>query len=246
MPISADRPTSTASEFTRQALGIAASAGYGLAIGAPLTEAAAERIMVLMALGDPIRDRRAERHAATRAEIIAAAWQVARSAGLAGLSLREVATAVGMRPPSLYSYFTSKADIYDAMFAEGYQQYIDAFEALDQPRSKAARVRANLRFFVEFATVDPARYQLLFQRTIPGFEPSPGSMALAERAYQRTLVEPLAGIGITDPLVFDLVTALGTGLSDQQISNDPGGDRWLRLVDEAADLLLASPKVRKG
>jgi len=27
-------------------------------------------------------------------------------------------------------------------------------------------------------------------------------------------------------------TALMNGLVDQQISNDPGGDRWVRLIDD--------------
>jgi hypothetical protein len=30
-----------------------------------------------------------------------------------------------------------------------------------------------------------------------------------------------------------------TGLTDQQLSNDPGGDRWARLLDEAVDMFLA-------
>ncbi len=41
---------------------------------------------------------------------------------------------------------------------------------------------------------------------------------------------------MTDPAAMDLWTAIATGLTDQQISNDPGGDRWLRLVDTAVDL----------
>jgi hypothetical protein len=34
------------------------------------------------------------------------------------------------------------------------------------------------------------------------------------------------------------LTAIGNGLADQQISNDPGGDRWTRLVDEAMEMLF--------
>ncbi len=30
-----------------------------------------------------------------------------------------------------------------------------------------------------------------------------------------------------------------TGLTSQQIANDPGGDRWERLVDRAVAMLLA-------
>jgi AcrR family transcriptional regulator len=72
-----------------------------------------------MAFGEPNRDRRAERQEATRREILDAAWRVARTNGLAGLTLRDVAAAVGLRPPSLYSYFPSKDAIYDGMFADG-------------------------------------------------------------------------------------------------------------------------------
>src|SRR3979409_525344 len=71
------------------------------------------------------RDRRAERREATRSEILAAAWELARTEGLAGLSLRDVARKIGMRPPSLYWYFDSKHAIYDAMFAQGYRQALD-------------------------------------------------------------------------------------------------------------------------
>ena len=77
----------------------------------------------------PTRDRRAERHEATRAEILDAAWQVAREQGLAGLSLRDVAARVGMRPPSLYWYFAAKHGIYDAMFAAGNRQLLDRLTA---------------------------------------------------------------------------------------------------------------------
>jgi hypothetical protein len=30
-----------------------------------------------------------------------------------------------------------------------------------------------------------------------------------------------------------------TGLVDQQISNDPGGDRWTRLIEDVVRMLLA-------
>ena len=73
----------------------------------------------------PTRNRRAERHEATKAEILEAAWELARTEGLAGLSLRDVARRVGMQAPSLYSYFDSKHAIYDAMFAQGAQEFLD-------------------------------------------------------------------------------------------------------------------------
>ncbi len=179
----------------------------------------------------------------TRERILEAAWDLARRQGLTGWTMRELATAVGVQAPSLYAHFASKHEIYDAMFADGYRALIakaDAVEAPDDPR-EAARVSARL--FIDFAVADPARLSLLFLRVIPGFTPTRSSYALAEEIYARG-VEVLAGAGLTEPADLDLWTAVLTGLAAQQVSNDPGGDRWVRLVDRAVDLMLGSPASR--
>jgi hypothetical protein len=80
------------------------------------------------------------------------------------------------------------------------------------------------------------RYQLLFQRTIPGFVPSESSYARAIEVLA-LFGQDLAQAGLTlDQADEDLLTAVGSGLVDQQIANDPGGDRWARLVEEVADM----------
>jgi AcrR family transcriptional regulator len=181
-------------------------------------------------------DGRAARHDRTATEIVDAAWRVAAARGLAGFTLRDVANEVGMRPPSLYSYFDSKAAIYDAMFIEGNHALLDLQHqwAVTHPVS----IHETARSFVAFCTTNPTRYQLLFQRTIPGWEPSQAAYATAREVYDFMLLR-LADLGIEEPRHIDLWTALLTGLTDQQISNDPGGDRWSRLVDDAIDMFLA-------
>jgi len=187
-------------------------------------------------LGKPVRDRRAERHEATRIEILDAAWAQVRASGLAALSLRDLARSVGMQPPSLYSYFGSKNAIYDAMYAQGAQQFVDEQRAsMPTPDDPLEALKALVHFFVEFCAADFARYQLLFQRTIPGFEPSPESFKISQDNLAE-VGELLARCGVSDPEMLDLFTALGTGLADQQLSNDPGGDRWIRLIDETIEM----------
>ncbi len=197
--------------------------------------------------GKPVVDRRTIRRQETLAEIVLAAQEIVREHGLAGLSMRDLGERVGMRGQSIYSYFASKNEIYDAMFLEGYQAFVvwmdtsaGDHEPADDP-ARAARLTAHR--FVDFCTSDPVRYQLLFQRTIPGFEPSPESYAVAAQALERAR-EQLAMLGLHDQETLDLWTALLTGLADQQISNDPGGDRWKRLVDRAVDMLLADAQIR--
>ena len=73
----------------------------------------------------PNRDRRTERHEAIRREILDAAWDAAHETSIAGLTLRDIATRVGMQQPSLYSHFASKQAIYDAMFQQAWQAFLD-------------------------------------------------------------------------------------------------------------------------
>lgn len=184
-----------------------------------------------------MRDRRAERREATRAEIVAAAWAVAHENGLGALTLRDVAERVGMRPPSLYEYFDSKNALYDALFADG-NRALNEHLSREVDAELIEFIRVRTHHFIEFCVDDPARAQLLFQRTIPGFEPSPESYALAVQSLA-ALHEAFHRVGIEDPQTVDLYTALIGGLVNQQIANEPGGKRWVGLADEAVDMFLA-------
>ncbi len=183
------------------------------------------------------RDRRAERHTATKREIVDAAWRLARERGLGGWSLRDVAEAVGMRAPSLYVYFPGKNALFDAMFADGYTELLARIGRVDRDVPPRALLHTAAALFFEFCVEDPARHQLLFLRTLPGFEPSEASYALALET-RRGLEEVLAAAGAGQQRHVDLWTALFTGMATQQVSNDPGGDRWRRLLDAAVDLFL--------
>jgi AcrR family transcriptional regulator len=193
---------------------------------------------------EPMRDRRAERREATKAEILDAAWELVRTEGVAALTLRDLAKKVGMQPPSLYSYFDSKHAIYDAMFLQGNLELLGRYEAMPQFDDPAEEFRAAARLFVGFTVEDPARAQLMFMRTIPGFEPSPETYAVAVRLVELGK-ERMARSGVGAEH-FDLWTGLISGLSFQQIANEPGTDRWVRLVDDAADMFLDHVNKKRG
>lgn len=163
---------------------------------------------------------------------------MARERGLTGWSLREVAASVGMRAPSLYVYFDNKDAIYDAMFAQGYRELLSRLEAADLTDDPAQDLRRGAHLFFDFCVEDPARQQLLFLRVIPGFAPSQPAYTLAQEALDQ-LRTVLANAGMRNDEAVDLWTAVMTGLATQQASNDPGGDRWAKLVDRAVDLLLS-------
>jgi AcrR family transcriptional regulator len=187
--------------------------------------------------GTQAKDRRVERLAATRREILDAAWQLARTRGLISITMRDLGASIGMRAQSLYVYFPSKNAMYDAMFGEANEQLLTRLRAVDEV-DPVARLRAHARLFVEFCVEDPVRYQLVFQRTIPGFEPSKESYrpAVELLAVARSTV---AACGATGARAFDAWTAVTSGVAAQQNANDPGGRRWVRLLDDVIDMYLA-------
>jgi AcrR family transcriptional regulator len=186
----------------------------------------------------PTTDWREARRRSAREAIVGAAWDLVHEEGLAALSLRDLAGRAGITTPTVYAYFDSKNAIYDAMFGRAATEFADWMTQPQEAAEPTAVLVSHARRFVEFCTSDVARYQLLFQRTIPNFEPSAESYEPAVRALD-TARAYLALAGVTQPKHLDLWTALFNGLVDQQVSNDPGGERWTRLLEEAVAMFLA-------
>ena len=179
----------------------------------------------------------AQRRETRVAEIVAAAWRLAREHGIGGVSLHALAREVGIRQPSLYAYFESKHALYDAMFADGNRQLVERLDALALPSDARAAVHMFMRTFVDFALEDSARSMLLLQRPIPGFEPTPEAYAYAEDVLGRA-VALLQAAGVDDQGDVDCAIAMVAGLIDAQLSNDPGGVRWTRHLDRLIDMHL--------
>jgi len=179
----------------------------------------------------PNRDRRSERHEAIRREILAAAWDAAHETSIAGLTLRDIASRVGMQQPSLYSHFASKQAIYDAMFQQAWQAYLESAQASarDLPAEPRARLIGIAEHYFDFAVADLPRHQLMDVNVVPNFQPSAEAYAPAVEVYG-LMLDLLRGLGIATDEDADLFTALLGGLVNQQLANDPGGQRWRRLI----------------
>lgn len=187
-------------------------------------------------LGEPNANWQSNRRTAATAHIVQAAWELAREHGLGGMTLRDLARKLGMAAPSLYSYFDSKHALYDAMFADGWRALIEFEPPVAGPDLRTT-LRVGTDRWVRFSLADPVRYQLLNQRTIPGFEPSPESYAVAEEAYAQSMA-PIKAVADVTQEDLDLLTAVVGGLISQQLANEPGGSRWVRLADDLMDLVV--------
>jgi hypothetical protein len=102
--------------------------------------------------------------------------------------------------------------------------------------------------FVDFALADQARFQLMNQRMVLDFEPTPESYA-PSLEVMALLCERFARIGIREGADVDLCVAIIGGLIDAQLANDPGGDRWVTQLPRAMDMFadevgLPTPRLR--
>lgn len=189
--------------------------------------------------------RRELRHQAKRDQIVGEAWIIAQRDGLSAISLRDVAEAVHMRQPSLYVYFESKAALYDAMFADGNRQLLAMLDATRFPAEPTDALVKLVQRLVRFSSENVVRHQLLFQRTIPGFEPSPEAFAPAIEFYNKAS-QMMFDAGVSDASDVELMSALISGLAHQQVANDPGGRRWEKLADRTVRMFLADVHSRNS
>ncbi|MQA81761.1 MAG: TetR family transcriptional regulator [Streptosporangiales bacterium] len=173
--------------------------------------------------------RRAARRRETIDEILAIAVEVMTESGVAGLSLSEVARRLGIRPPSLYKYFPSRLALYDRLFRDGQQAYLDHFRAgaaTADPGLPA--LAAALDSGSRWALAHQPLTQLLFWRPVPGFRPSAEAFAPAEALVEevRAILRDAVARGQlrADAAGEDgaaTLSILVTGVMSQQLANGP-------------------------
>jgi AcrR family transcriptional regulator len=190
-------------------------------------------------------DRRRARHDSSVDEVVAVALEVMAETGAAGMSLGEVARRMGVKPPSLYVYFPSKAALCDEVFARGWRTASTLFDPYDEVLAARPDPRAFLvdaaRAFVSWAVDHPAYAQLMFWRPVPAWSPSAAAYEPAQALYARTtaMLRTLRNQGgLRRGADLDEATGVWTvliaGLVSQQLANQPGvaahDGRFTRLV----------------
>ncbi len=206
----------------------------------------------------PVSARRQRNREAMKQTILDTARSIMRSEGVAGLTLQELARRLQMRPPSLYNYFNSKLDIYDALFRQGFQLFGETMQkATQSAASWPEDMRRSMEAYLTFALQNPELFKLCFERHVPGFVPSDESMqvALAVLKGSRSRVRTWIEAGEFSPDIpfdsaFDLVSATMHGLTAMHLANEPqlpaGKGRFGSLVPAAVSVFEKAWKNTPG
>jgi len=183
-------------------------------------------------------------------DILAIAREMMQKDGVAALSFNAIARRLGMRPPSLYTYFDSKNAIYDELFRRGFLEF---GRWLDERPHQDGPLRENMHSAIEtymrFAQENPDLYQLMFQRPVPDFVPSEESMSVSLALLDQARSQ-VAHILQSDELAtrlpvaeaLDLFIALQHGLTELHLANNPelpvGEGRFGKLIPQAVQTIL--------
>jgi len=202
-------------------------------------------------------DRRSQRRQQTIDEILDVSITLMETEGVAGLSLSAVARKLGMQPPSLYQYFPSKLAIYDALFQRGAEQVRDAQRAARSGVPAEQQLEFGIAAFGRWCMENQVLSQLLFWRTVPGFEPSPEAFAPALegmadlKSYLQLAVD--SGQLHQDAVSDDgmaLFTSMTAGLLSQQMANEPqatfDNGRFVKLLPVVLEMFFQRYKPIRG
>lgn len=194
-------------------------------------------------------ERRQRNHDEMTANILQAAREVMREKGVADLNLQDIARKVGMRAPSLYTYFPSRVAIYEALFVMGMRTYRERLERVfDDYGPTWEGLCQTMEGYLAFALENPDLYQLLFERPVPGFTPSDEGLAesaklldfsrrIAAEAIESGTIHP----GLSPEVTMNVLIAIMHGFTAQHLANEPhlpsGSGRFGSLIPAFIDLL---------
>ncbi|HIY66496.1 MAG TPA: TetR/AcrR family transcriptional regulator [Candidatus Agrococcus pullicola] len=132
----------------------------------------------------------------THEEIVSAARAIVERDGVEQLTMRALADALGVKPPSLYKRLRDRRDVIRLVAEDGIAQLTNALNAIAPTPSQAPdRLRSIARAVREFGLEHPGTYALIFDPRISG-EIEPAGL----RSAVQPVLDVLASEGHDDPL----------------------------------------------
>lgn len=131
-----------------------------------------------------------------RSRVLTVAVNLLISDGPESLSMRRIATEAGCTTTVIYTMFGSREGLAEALYLEGFERFRRFMENVPSRRDPFDYLTVLGPAYREACLAEPGYYSVMFERAIPGFEPS-------ERA--RTLAR--AALNILDRVIADCIAS---------------------------------------
>ncbi len=119
-----------------------------------------------------VQTRRERLREATYEEIKSVAQKQMREQGAVALSLRGIATEMGLTAPALYRYFNSRDELVTALIVDAYNSLADALSVANATKAHedyGGRFLAISLAFRQWALEHPQDFSLIYGNPIPGY-----------------------------------------------------------------------------
>lgn len=115
--------------------------------------------------------------------IVDAAEQLLVTSGPDALTVRAIASAAGVAPMSVYNHLGGKNGVLDALLIRGFDGLSAAIGDVDTGDGVEDLAEAGRRYRA-FAREHPSHYALMFERSMPDYEPSPLALGHARATFK--------------------------------------------------------------
>jgi AcrR family transcriptional regulator len=142
----------------------------------------------------PKTARNAQEITGIRKRILTAALDIIVSEGFINLSMRNLASRLGMTAANIYNYFNNKDEIYILVRAQGFEMLLDLLSRLCiKEKDPVARIECFIRAYIDFGIRNPDYYGIMFNSNTPKDLDYAGSpieeIAAEERRISSRVVE---------------------------------------------------------
>jgi AcrR family transcriptional regulator len=138
---------------------------------------------------EPAPARRRLSRADREQQVLRVAHEQFARRGFAAVTMEDIARAVGVKKPLLYTYFGNKDRLYEACMSPAGDALIAAIAAeVARARTPAEAWRLGVVAFYDFVDRDRDAWRVLFDETVP----QSGAVAAAVARYRDRLLEMIA------------------------------------------------------
>ena len=142
--------------------------------------------------------------------MVAAAERLLERHGPSALTVRRMAAEAGVAPMGVYNHFGGKDGVIERLFVRGFDKLREAFADIPTGDPVEDLVEAGRRYRSN-ALAHPGTYSIMFDRAVPGFEPSrtakahalasfDGLVGLVRRAMDLQALLPGDPVGVAQQL----------------------------------------------
>ena len=144
--------------------------------------------------------------AQVREKILDAALHIIINEGFASLTMRKLASRIGMSAPNIYNYFSSKDELYITLVIKGFEMLHERLKnAYECSSDSIMRARCLIDAYMRFGMENSAYYDIMFIRATPKYND-----------YVGTVYEKLSAVeyGISMEIASLAMNALGDLLGE--------------------------------